>query len=243
MKKEAYYFSHDSSARNDEKILELRMDLGWEGYGVYWALIEMLRESNAFAMRTQYKRIAFGLQVSEDLVKSIIEDYNLFIVNEDVFYSESLNHRMELKNAKSKKARESALKRWNSKDKQEEQSELNANAMRTHSESNASKVKESKVKESKENIYYYDKDNLQLTIEQYRKLCLDYPVTTVDEFLGKVVNWKKKDSVKSLYLTILNWMRRDKVQTLKEYNLNPIQPKEDKKIPTPTSNPQSGQFC
>jgi hypothetical protein len=243
MKKEAYYFSHDSSARNDEKILELRMDLGWEGYGVYWALIEMLRESNAFAMRTQYKRIAFGLQVSEDLVKSIIEDYNLFIVNEDIFYSESLNHRMELKNAKSKKARESALKRWNSKDKQEEQSERNANAMRTHSEGNASKVKESKVKESKENIYYYDKDNLQLTIEQYRKLCLDYPVTTVDEFLGKVVNWKKKDSVKSLYLTILNWMRRDKVQTLKEYNSNPIQPKEEKKIPTPTSNPQSGQFC
>ena len=91
--------------------------------------------------------------------------------------------------------------------------------------------------------YYYNKDNLQLTTEQYRKLCLDYPVTTVDEFLGKVVNWKKKDSVKSLYLTILNWMRRDKVQTLKEYNSNPIQPKEEKRIPTPTSNPQSGQFC
>ena len=95
----------------------------------------------------------------------------------------------------------------------------------------------------KDILYYYDKDNLQLTIEQYRKLCLDYPVTTVDEFLGKVVNWKKKDSVKSLYLTILNWMRRDKVQTLKEYNSNPIQPKEEKRIPTPTSNPQSGQFC
>ena len=95
----------------------------------------------------------------------------------------------------------------------------------------------------KDILYYYDKDNLQLTIEQYRKLCLYYPVTTVDEFLGKVVNWKKKDTVKSLYLTILNWMRRDKVQTLKEYNSNPIQPKEEKKIPRPTSNPQSGQYC
>jgi len=36
MKKEAYYFSHDSNARQDEKIIKLRMKLGWEGYGLYW---------------------------------------------------------------------------------------------------------------------------------------------------------------------------------------------------------------
>lgn len=100
-----------------------------------------------------------------------------------------------------------------------------------------------KDKDIDSSIYYYDKDGLKLTHEEYRKLCKDYPVTTVDEFLYKVVNWKNKAKVKSLYLTMLNWMRRDKVQTLKEYNSNPIQPKEEKRIPRPTSNPQSGQFC
>jgi hypothetical protein len=29
------YFSHDANARHDEKILELRAELGWEGYGTF----------------------------------------------------------------------------------------------------------------------------------------------------------------------------------------------------------------
>lgn len=241
MKKEAYYFSHDSSARNDEKILALRMDLGWEGYGIYWAIIEMLREANAYEMRTQYNRIAFGLQVSEEMIKSIVESYGLFTINKDVFFSESLNYRMDLKEAKSKQAREAALKSWESRRKKKEESDSNANVMRTHSDSNASKVKEIKVKEIKENIYYYEKDGLKLTHEEYRKLCKDYPVTTVDEFLYKVVNWKNKAKVKSLYLTMLNWMRRDKVSTIRE---SKIQPKEEKKQPAQwTNDPRSGQFC
>jgi len=40
MKKEAYYFSLDSNARDDPKILQLRMEMGWEGYGLFWAIIE-----------------------------------------------------------------------------------------------------------------------------------------------------------------------------------------------------------
>ena len=46
MANEAYYFSHDSNARNDEKVLMLRAKHGWEGYGLYWALVEMMFENN-----------------------------------------------------------------------------------------------------------------------------------------------------------------------------------------------------
>ena len=42
--KDAYYFPHDCNARNDPKILALRSVFGAEGYGVYWMLIEILRE-------------------------------------------------------------------------------------------------------------------------------------------------------------------------------------------------------
>ena len=34
------YFSHDSNARNDERILLLRMKHGAAGYGVYFMLLE-----------------------------------------------------------------------------------------------------------------------------------------------------------------------------------------------------------
>lgn len=144
MKKEAYYFSHDSNAKDDPKILQLRMEMGWEGYGLFWALIELLRNESDHRMRTHYKSIAFALQTHEDSIKKLINDFNLFEIQDDYFWSESLLKRMELKEERSEKARESAKKRWNK--------DNDANAMPTHSERNANamQLKESKGKEIKE---------------------------------------------------------------------------------------------
>jgi len=159
MKKEAYYFSHDSNAKDDPKILQLRMEMGWEGYGLFWALIEMLRNESDHKMRTHYKSIAFALHTQEDSIKKLINDFDLFAIDDQYFWSESLLKRMEMKESKSEKARQSAKKRWNQ--------ENDANAMRTHSDSNANamQLKESKVKESKENILTEESHN-----EIFRKL-------------------------------------------------------------------------
>ena len=164
MKKEAYYFSHDSNAKDDPKILQLRMDMGWEGYGLFWAIIEMLRNESDFRMRTHYKGIAFALQTQEDSIKKIINDYDLFCTDEHFFWSESLLKRMELKEERSEKARESAKKRWNR--------DIDANAMRTHSERNANamQLKESKVKEIKENEIKESKVNEDSHNEIFREL-------------------------------------------------------------------------
>lgn len=145
MKKEAYYFSHDSNAKDDPKILQLRMEMGWEGYGLFWALVEMLRNESDYRMRTHYKSIAFALHTQEDSIQRIINDFDLFGIDDQFFWSESLLKRMEMKEERSEKARESAKKRWNQSN--------SANAMQTHSESNADamQLKESKGKEIKEN--------------------------------------------------------------------------------------------
>jgi hypothetical protein len=159
MKKEAYYFSHDANAKDDPKILQLRMEMGWEGYGLFWALIEMLRNESDHRMRTHYKSIAFALHTHEDSIKKLINDFDLFAIEGEYFWSESLLKRMEMKESKSEKARQSAKKRWNQ--------DNDANAMRTHSDSNANamQLKESKVKESKENILTEESHN-----EIFRKL-------------------------------------------------------------------------
>jgi hypothetical protein len=159
MKKEAYYFSHDSNAKDDPKILQLRMEMGWEGYGLFWALIEMLRNESDNRMRTHYKSIAFALQTQEDSIKRLINDFDLFAIDDQYFWSESLLKRMEMKEAKSEKARQSAKKRWNQ--------DNDANAMRTHSDSNANamQLKERKGKEIKENILTEESHN-----EIFRKL-------------------------------------------------------------------------
>jgi len=46
LKKETFYFSHDYTARSDEKIKNLIYDFGYEGYGIYWSLIEELYQNN-----------------------------------------------------------------------------------------------------------------------------------------------------------------------------------------------------
>jgi hypothetical protein len=146
MKKEAYYFSHDANAKDDPKILQLRMEMGWEGYGLFWALIEMLRNESDHRMQKHYKSIAFALHTNEESIKKLVNDFDLFGTDDQFFWSESLLKRMELKEAKSEKMRNAANKRWNKDD--------DAQAMQMHSKSNAEamQLKESKVNKTKENL-------------------------------------------------------------------------------------------
>lgn len=165
MTKEAYYFSHDSNARNDEKILAVRMKLGMEGYGLYWAILEKMRENTNYMCVKDYNTIAFDLRVGADKVKSLVEEFNLFQFTEDgkYFYSKSFLDRMEKKDEKSGKAKKAADVRWNkvAEEKAKKQSieiKENASAMQTHNESIADgmpyKGKERKGKEKKERENY-----------------------------------------------------------------------------------------
>lgn len=86
------YFNHDSNARNDEKIVALRIRYGAEGYGVYFMLIEMLQAAPGCTLEKDYKALAFDLRVSARRIKSIVEDFDLFTPTDggNSFYSERL---------------------------------------------------------------------------------------------------------------------------------------------------------
>ncbi len=120
MSKDTFYFSHDYNARNDEKIKFLIRKHGMLGYGVFWSIVEELY-NNANALRTHYDSIAYDLRTDEILIKSIVEDFDLFVIDGDFFGSTSIERRLEDRNKKSVKARESAIKRW-------DKCERNANA-------------------------------------------------------------------------------------------------------------------
>lgn len=146
MAKETYYFSHDSNALTDTKILNMRADYGLEGYGLYWAIIEMMRNEEDYKLevnKNTYRAIKTLTNTTIDVekfIKDCIEDYELFEQKEETFYSKSLLKRMEVKEKKSAVAREKAQKRWNS----------NATVMQQQCSSNANKVKKSKVNKNKE---------------------------------------------------------------------------------------------
>ena len=108
--KSASYFPHDSNARHDEKIIRLRMRCGAAGYGVYFMILERLQEENDYMSVKDYNMIAFDLRVDAAIVKSVVEDFGLFVFTEDgkYFYSESFNRRMNAKDTQRKTRSESA---------------------------------------------------------------------------------------------------------------------------------------
>jgi hypothetical protein len=134
--KTTYYFSHDFNTRTDKKIKLLLKRFSWYGYGLFWAIVEDLY-NNANALPLDYDSIAFDLRTDNiAMIEAIINDFELFENDGKVFWSNSVQRRLDEREDKSVKARESANKRWE-----------NANAMRTQSKGNA--IKEKKGKEIK----------------------------------------------------------------------------------------------
>ena len=134
MKKQSFYFSHDYNTRSDIKIKKLIVKHGYEGYGIFWALVEDLYQ-NANALPLDYDCIAYDMRTDSDIIQSIINDFDLFEVEGSIFCSISVQRRLDQRNDKSRKARQSAMKRWGD----------DANALPPACDSNA--IKERKGKE------------------------------------------------------------------------------------------------
>ncbi|EMW5354280.1 DnaD domain protein [Enterococcus faecalis] len=170
------YFPHDSNARNSDKLIPVRMKYGAEGYGIYFMILERLREEKNYMSIRDYNTLAFDLRVDTSKIKAIVEDFGLFTFTEDgeCFYSEGFNKRMEYKDAKSKKRSEAgkkgAAKRWQQNSKaiamplDENSITKNANAIAKEKNSKERKEKERKEKESKVNKSKVNKKETESSI-------------------------------------------------------------------------------
>lgn len=115
MKKSTYYFSHDYNAANDVKILFMRQQLGMEGYGIYWFLIEHLADAGGTLPLKIIPVLAMQMHSQEVKVRAVISEFELFQIVDDEFFSIRLNKSLEkmneLKSANSIKGKLSAEKR------------------------------------------------------------------------------------------------------------------------------------
>lgn len=201
------YFPHDSNARNSDKLIRLRMRHKAAGYGVFFMILERLREEPSYMSVKDYNMIAFDLREDASLIKSVIEDFGLFVFTEDgkYFYSESFKKRMEFKDDKSKKRSEAGkiglAKRWGKKESEiANATEFIANA--TDNDSNAIAKDEKNIarkeKESKDN------NNIPPTPKSGDTVT---PVPDAGDNSEKVKTWKDDfniylDLVRSAYKSI-----------------------------------------
>ena len=86
------YFSHDYNASDDHKILFLRQQLGMEGVGIYWYIIERLAQAGGKLPLRIAPVLAMQMQVTESKVNTVISNYELFTVEEKEFFSQRLSN-------------------------------------------------------------------------------------------------------------------------------------------------------
>jgi hypothetical protein len=227
MSKSAFYFSHDSNASQDPKILQMCSVYKAEGYGWYWMLIELMRDQGDYKLDIsgKYAIDAFALRLYADASKlhsyidDCVNDFHLFSRDKTYIWSESLLRRMGKMSNKSESARKAADVRWG------KQSQNNADAMQTHSESNADASKIDAIKENKINNNkikesvlskkpYGEFKNVLLTDDNLAKLKEKFNSTYQEkiEELSEALKSKKGYSTKFTdhYATILSWARRKK---------------------------------
>ena len=112
MKGKKYFIKHDLGARNDPKMIQMIKTKGWESYGIYWAIIELLYENNGNPLPTNYDTYSYLLHYEKDKLKDIIEEYDLFVIENEVFYSKRVNEYFDEIKKASDVGREAAVKSW-----------------------------------------------------------------------------------------------------------------------------------
>ena len=95
MTKTAYYFPHDYNARTDPKLQAVMVRHGITGIGAYWCIVEQLYEQGGVLAVDSIPAIAFSLHADEKLIFSVVNDFDLFVVDEEKFYSPSANRRLD----------------------------------------------------------------------------------------------------------------------------------------------------
>ncbi|MFW9821398.1 MAG: Lin1244/Lin1753 domain-containing protein [Candidatus Thorarchaeota archaeon] len=140
MKPFSPFISHDCNSRNDEKMLEIRMEYNWEGYGLVWALYEKLSQATDYKLSEKsIKALSFEFGIKEEFFDAFLKKCyatKIFLKKNGFFYSKSLLKRINSRKEKSAKAKLAANKRWSKHRNYPENKEVTtyANALQTHCE-------------------------------------------------------------------------------------------------------------
>lgn len=90
------YFPHEASSSMDSKIIKLIEEVGMKGYGAYWIIMEFLRVQKHYTGELDaLSHLARKAKTTKKFLLRVVCNYGLFVVNEGVFYSPTLNGMMQ----------------------------------------------------------------------------------------------------------------------------------------------------
>ena len=138
------YILHDTSSMDDEKLTEVFMKFGYEGTGLFWAILEKIgKQEKPVKTEVLKKQLRVGKKLEK--VWSFLEEIGVISSNNgETFNKQLLNYAETYKIKKEKNAKR--ISEWR------ENQQVKENVTHSESVSNAPKVKESKVKRKEINL-------------------------------------------------------------------------------------------
>lgn len=216
--KDSKWFSHDADALDDPKIILMVSQLGMEGYGLYWMLVEFLSKQPGYILPVcLIEPLSRRYGISKEKLEAIINNYGLFEFYDNNFLSPSLMRRMDAYEKRVNINRSNALQGW--KARKGEAKELpphnngNTTAMQSQSDPNAireEKSREDKIREEKKKE---ERTVVPPSLEMVSAYCKERgnninPQTFIDFYSSK--GWLVgKARMKDWQATVRTWEGRD----------------------------------
>ena len=172
--KNTFYFAHDYNARNDDKIVKLIFKHGWKGYGLYWAIAEKLYEAGG-ELEKKYALIAFDLKDNKKIIKSIVEDFNLFLLNKTKFSAKRIEEHIAFRKERSESGSKGAQIRW----------QEHSSAMAEPSSSQCHRIEKNRIEENR----------IEKSIDVSGKPDLTQPILYLNEKTKSNFSIKNKSSL------------------------------------------------
>jgi len=177
--KESYYFPHDYNAKNDPKCQALINDFNYEGYGLYWRIIEIMHEQGGKIKKFPklYDGLAYQFNIKKELLVKLIEamlhEYELLLQDENYIWSNRVLRNIEERKQKyllrSEAGRLGGLKSGKIRSKTKQWLKQNEAVVEAN-EAKERKRKEKKRKEMKE-LIIKGKNFIPPKLEEVKKYC------------------------------------------------------------------------
>lgn len=210
--KDAFYFPHFCTARNDRKVKRLRKELGVEGYGIFFMLLEVLREQTDFRFPIEdIDLLADEFNTSEQKIRTVISNYDLFEIDkEEMFFSPKLLIYLEpyfkMKEQRSLAGKASAEKR---KKISNDRSTTVQRPLTTVQQSKVNKSKVNKYTDAFQHLWKFYKNNSQpncpigekkVAFKKYSTLIKEYHHDVIFEHVKNYLDQCKQTQTKTKHL-------------------------------------------
>lgn len=117
------YFRHDYNARNDMKLQSVITKHGAVGIGVYWIIVEMLYQNGGELPLDIARNISVAYFTDFKVVESVINDFDLFENDGNVFWSVRIRQTIDNTKKVSDARKAASRQRWSRKQEKPENPE------------------------------------------------------------------------------------------------------------------------